>query len=283
MRVQPLTGVFGAEITGVDLGEGLDDATFEAGRDAIVGHGVVTVPDQRLTPATQLAFVQRFGGIHYHPHAQGLPEQPEVLELLKTETDTTNFGSGWHSDQMFTAEPASYTCLYDIEIPEAGGDTLFACMRNAYRQLSPGMQRIAEAARGLNLSFAGQLRLKNKSAAEVFSGMRAKDAPAEEDLAEHPIVIRHPVTGEPSLYVGIHTLSLVDFTEAESRLLIDHWMSVLTEHTNTLRVRWKPGTLTLWDNRRVVHNALNDYQGKRRRMHRITVTGESTRAFTAAA
>jgi len=281
MRITPIAGALGADIEGVDLSEGAPDADFAAIRSALNRYGVIAIRDQDLTPASQLAFARRFGEIHYHPHVQGLPEQPEVMEILKTETDTANFGAGWHSDQMFASTPANYTCLYGIEIPEAGGDTLFACMRGGFDALSPAMQHLACSLRSRNLSVASQLARRSTSAVAMFANMRAKDAPEDEEMAEHPIVRRHPETGEASLYVGIHTTELSGFAEAESRPLIDYWLACLTRPENTCRLRWRPGTLAIWDNRLVLHNAINDYQGKRRRMHRVTTVGEAPLAYAA--
>jgi taurine dioxygenase len=39
------------------------------------------------------------------------------------------------------------------------------------------------------------------------------------------------------------------------------------------RFSWAPGSIAFWDNRATWHYALNDYQGQRRLMHRITVQG----------
>ncbi len=276
MNIAPLAGALGAEITGVDVAGELPAAAFQDLRAALTRYGVLAIRDQSLTPATQLAFARRFGEIHYHPHVQGLPEQPEVMEILKTETDTDNFGAGWHTDQMFHPRPAHFTCLYALEVPEFGGDTLFACLRNGFRTLSPGMQRLALGQRSLNLSVASQLARRNASPTAMFANMRAREAPADEQLAEHPVARRHPDTGEPTLYVGIHTRALADCTEAESRPLIDAWLAHLTRPENTCRLRWRRGTLAIWDNASVLHNAINDYQGQRRRMHRVTVVGEAT-------
>jgi taurine dioxygenase len=113
--------------------------------------------------------------------------------------------------------------------------------------------------------------------------MRAKDAPADEPPAVHPLVRCHPDTGEPALYMGIHTVGLEGFSEAEAKPLIDMLLAHLTRPENTMRLRWTPGTLAIWDNRSVLHNAINDYQGKRRRMHRITVTGNAPAGYQAAA
>ena len=282
MDIKQISGVFGGEVTGVNVAA-VSGTEFAELRDALHRYGVLVIRGQELTPAEQLAFVQRFGGIHYHPHADGLPEQPEVLEILKAETDTANFGGGWHTDQIFLPKPANYTCLYAKELPDAGGDTLYACMRNGFRTLSPAMQKVACSLRSLNRSVASQMALKNGSAKAAFAGMRAKDASADEVPAEHPLVRKHPETGEPALYMGLHTVGFAGFSDAEAKPIIDMLMEHLTRPENTMRLRWEPGTLAIWDNRLVLHNAVNDYQGKRRRMHRITVKGAAPEGYEAAA
>jgi taurine dioxygenase len=282
MNIAPIAGALGADVSGIDV-TALSGNEFGALRDALHRYGVLAIRGQTLTPQQQLAFVKCFGDIHYHPHVQGLPEQPEVMEILKTETDKLNFGAGWHTDQIFLPEPANYTCLYALELPDAGGDTLYACMRNGFRTLSPAMQELVCRLHSENRSVASQMARKNGSAAAAFGGMRAKDAPADEAPAAHPLVRRHPDTGEPALYMGIHTVGLEGFSEAEAKPLIDMLLAHLTRPENTMRLRWMPGTLAIWDNRSVLHNAINDYQDKRRRMHRITVVGDTPAGYTAAA
>ncbi len=282
MDVAPIAGAIGADVTGIDV-KNLPDQEFNALRDTLHCYGVIAIREQQLTPAEQLAFVKRFGGIHFHPHVQGLPDQPEVMEILKTETDKQNFGEGWHTDQQFLAQPANYTCLYALELPSTGGDTQLACMRSAFRTLSPAMQALALRLRTRNQSVAAQMSAKNGSAAQTFGAMWAKDVPADEEAAIHPLVRQHPDTGEPALYMGIHTLGLDDFADAEAKPLLSMLLAHLTRPEHTVRLRWQPGTLTIWDNRSVLHNAINDYQGQRRRMHRITVVGDAPIAYQAAA
>ncbi len=241
---------------------------------APLDHGVIFFRDQTLDPAHQLAFAKRFGTIHLHPHVNGLPDMPEIMEILKTETDTHNFGAGWHTDQMFLPEPAMATCLYALEVPEAGGDTLFACLRASYHSLSDGMQTLVRGLRTLNLSVAGQLTQSGATSAATFSSMRTREADATEPYAVHPLVRTHPETGEDVLYIGLHTLGFEGFRPEESQPLIDYLMAQVTRPEHTCRFRWQPGSLALWDNRHVVHNAINDYPGKRRRMHRITIAGD---------
>lgn len=279
MKITPMADVLGADINGIDVAAPMSDDDFELLQHAIWRHGVVAIRDQKLTPAQQLAFARRFGEVHYHPHVKGLPEQPEVMEVLKTETDTDNFGAGWHSDQMFLPEPASYTCLLGLEIPETGGDTLFASMPGGFRALSPAMQRLACGLQSLNLSMASQISLRKSSPTAMFASMRAQAAPTDEKMAEHPVVRQHPETGEPALFVGIHTKELIGYATEDCQPLIDYWLKFLTRPENTCRLRWAPGTLAIWDNRIVLHNAVNDYQGKRRRMHRVTLKGDAPIAY----
>lgn len=275
LSTEPLAGALGAIVHGAELSRPLDEQTFATIRAALLDYGVIFFRDQSLQPEQQLAFAKRFGAIHLHPHVNGLPNLPEVMEILKTEKDTHNFGAGWHTDQMFLPEPAMATCLYALEVPEAGGDTLFACLRAAYRSLSSGMQTLARGLRTVNLSVAGQLTQQGVSSAATFGSMRTREAAATEQPAVHPLVRTHPETGEDVLYLGLHTIRFENFTPAESKPLIEYLMAQITRPEHTCRFRWQPGSLALWDNRRVVHNAINDYPGRRRRMHRITVVGDA--------
>jgi taurine dioxygenase len=103
---------------------------------------VIVIRDQSLTPHQQFAFAERFGAIHLHPHVEGLPHVPQIMEVLESETDTKNFGSEWHTDQSFLDAPAMATCLYALEVPDTGGDTLFACLHNALNDYSGKRRRM---------------------------------------------------------------------------------------------------------------------------------------------
>lgn len=272
---EPITAALGARVRGLDLARELPHAAMREIHAALLRFGVLFFRDQELSPEQQLAFARRLGPIHLHPHVRGLPQLPEVMEILKTETDEHNFGEGWHTDQMFLPEPAMATVLYAREIPEVGGDTLFACMRGAYRSLSPGLQRMVRRLRTVNQPDAGR-RLRGGMAAYAGFGVMSTGAAsggAEQEM-EHPLVRTHPETGEDVLYVGLHTERLAGFTRAESRPIVDYLMAHATRPENTCRFRWRIGSLAVWDNRRVLHNALNDYPGRRRRMHRVTIAGD---------
>ena len=150
ISVKPIAGALGAEISGVDLAQ-LDDETFNEIIAAWHEHLVVFFRDQRLSPDQQLAFSKRFGDIHYHPYMKGMESHPEILEIIKEETDTKSFGSVWHTDQMFNPNPAKATILYAKETPDAGGDTMFANGYLAYEGLSDSMKALCETLKTWNV------------------------------------------------------------------------------------------------------------------------------------
>jgi alpha-ketoglutarate-dependent taurine dioxygenase len=270
-EVRPIAGALGAEVHGVDLAE-INDEEFADVHKAFLDHSVIFFRDQRLMPALQVELAHRFGDIHFHPFVKGLPEQPEVLEIIKREDETKNFGGNWHSDQAFAPRPAMCTILYAKETPSAGGDTLFASGYLAYEALSGGMKKLIAPLRVFNM---GDRSGKRNQHLEARSIMRARE-PQEDEVtnASHPLVRTHPETGRKSLYISSHSVRFDDMTEEESAPLLNYLQQHFVRPEFTCRFRWEPGSLAIWDNRCTQHHALNDYRGQRRVMHRITIKGD---------
>ena len=282
IKVRPVAGALGAEITGVNLGR-LDDETFEEIKAAWLEHLVVFFRGQAITPEQQIAFAKRFGEIHYHPFMKGMDEYPDILEIIKEEGDTKAFGEVWHTDQMFNPKPAKATMLYAKETPDAGGDTLFANMYLAYEMLSEPMKELLEGVKTWNVGDRKRLS-QTKEITSTRDGRYAgnqkmaakvRDPGDLQTEAAHPLVRTHPETGRKALYISNHTQTLDGFKDAEARPIIDFLRTHAVEPEFTCRFRWEVGSLAIWDNRCAQHRALNDYQGKRRRMHRITIAGDA--------
>jgi taurine dioxygenase len=277
MDIQPLAGALGAEVRGVSL-QALDDAGWRELHRAFLEYAVLAIRDQALEPADLMRVGSRFGEPCFYPFVTGLEGYPHIFEVVKEEQETTNFGGNWHSDTTYLAKPPAATLLYAVETPTHGGDTLFASTRAAYEALSAGMRSMLDGLVGVNsagLKYGGG-RSQMHSA---IGGMKVHDTDrAEEYEAEHPVVRTHPQTGRKALYVSrSHTIRFRDMSEAESRPLVDFLQEHQTRPEFTCRVRWQPGTLTIWDNRCTQHNAVNDYTGQRRRMRRLTVGPEVPR------
>ncbi len=271
IEVSPVAGAIGAEIGGVDLAAGLTDAAVAEIRQALLAHLVVFFRDQDLTPADQLAFAERFGRPAEYPFVQGLDDFPLITPVVKLEHETVNFGGIWHSDTVYLAEPPMGTMLYARELPDYGGDTLFANQYLAYETLSAGMRALLDPLVAINTA--------NKADAAETRADRLRDAPkdasAVQTTSEHPVVRTHPETGRKALYVNIgHTLRFKDMTERESAPILEYLFAHQVRPEFTCRFRWRPGSLAFWDNRAAQHNPINDYHGQRRVLHRITLAGD---------
>jgi len=279
IAVTPLSGAVGAEIEGVDAA-GPDDATFGELYAAWLRHHVVVLHGQDMTPAQEIAFARRFGEIHHHPYMQGMADHPEIFEILKQPGDTYTIGAAWHTDQMFSPQPAKATVLLAREVPAAGGDTLFANMHLAYDALSDGMKDMLSGLRvwcaSDHFGRRGGSAAKREERLKGNAGMAAKLGTADKPQTRtaQPLVRTHPETGRKALYLGAHVVTLEGFEPAEAAPLLDYLHAHSTRPEFTCRVRWRPGTLVIWDNRCLQHYAIPDHN-ERRRMHRITIAGDT--------
>lgn len=278
IEVSAVAGAMGAEIGGIDLAGSLDDEVFREIYQALLDHQAIFFRDQTLSPEQYLAFAKRWGGIHLHPFMKGMDDHPEILELIKTEKDTRTFGNAWHSDQMFSPIPAKATMLYAHEVPDAGGDTLYASLYQAYEALSGGMKDMLGGLGALNAgdnmkSLGGKSR-KERYAGVLNETMQLKDPGDVQTESVHPVIRTHPETGRKALYIGAHTQQFAGLGYEESAPLLDQLMRHIRKPEFTCRFRWQPGSLAIWDNRCCQHYAVDDYAGKRRRMHRITIAGD---------
>jgi taurine dioxygenase len=275
IEVRPLSGALGAEITGVDLAQSLDNQTWSEIHQAFIEHLVLMFPGQPLEPDSQLAFARRFGPIGQVPYIKTMDAHPEIIEVRKEPQNTRNFGNGWHTDFTFQDRPPLATLLHAKEIPTYGGDTMFANMYLAYESLSAGMRTMLGGLTAIHCALrhygpTGGSITDPDTRAMIVTG--SADAARE---VEHPAVRMHPDSNRKCLFVNpSYTMRFKDMTEEESAPLLHYLFEHSVRPEFTCRYRWRPHTLTIWDNRCTQHYAINDYDGFRRLMHRITVEGE---------
>jgi taurine dioxygenase len=275
MHITPISGALGAEIAGVDLSGELSNSDAAEVHDAFLAHRVLFFRDQKLTPPEFVRFGSLFGEPDIYPFIKGLPDNPEVIEIIKTEADTKNFGGSWHSDTSYMECPALGTTLYGLEVPETGGDTLFANTTMAYEALSDGMKELLAGLVGVNSSEKGYQGGRAAGMARLDAMKGTFQPKAETYESEHPVVRTHPETGRQSIYVNrSHTVCLKDMTVEESTPIIDYLCDHMIRPEFTCRFRWRAGSIAVWDNRTTMHHAVNDYAGQRRHMQRITIKGD---------
>ena len=278
IALEPVSGNLGAIIKGVDLAT-LNDETFAEVYQAWLEYSVIFFREQKLSPLQQIDFAKRFGEIHFHPYMRGLDDHPEILEIIKEPGDDYTFGAVWHTDQMFNPEPAKATMLYAHEVPKSGGDTQFSNQYLAYETLSDPMKAVLENLKTFNVGDGfrrgvGKVNRKDRYASNPKMQAKIREPGNLPTESVHPLVRTHPETGRKSIYIGSHTQNLYGFNESEADTLIDFLRDHSTRPEFTCRFRWEVGSLALWDNRCVQHQALADYN-ERRRMHRITIAGDT--------
>ena len=273
IKLKPLSGVLGAEIEGVDLAKPVDENLLKELRDAFSRYHVICFRGQTLTPEHHLAFAKQWGRINVNRFFKPVQEFPMIAEVSKEPDQKKNIGEDWHTDHSYDEEPAFASILYARRVPDFGGDTLFSSMCAAYDALSDG----------LKATLAG---LKARHSSRHVFGYATGDVESRRtgqisnpDLAiqdaTHPVVVKHPGSGRPALYVNPDfTVGFENWSDEESRPLLEYLYRHAGQPRFTCRLSWQEGTLAMWDNRCTWHCAMNDYHGQRRLMHRITLEGE---------
>ena len=289
IRIEPLSAALGAEVHGIDLAAPLDAPRFAAIHRALLDHQVLFFPDQELGPDQQRDFAARFGTIDEAPFVYplrmpSLAGHPEVYQIIKEPRDRSlNLGGFWHADVTYRERPNLGSVVYVKEAPTHGGDTLFSNQYLACETLSRGMQGMLRGLRAVHTSampYGGE--------AARFPAVARGHAPRPEDRTfnasthpratteriehEHPVLRRHPESGRRCLYVNrAFTSHFSGMSQRESRPLLEYLWRHAERPEFTCRYRWRRNCLGIWDNRCVLHFALNDYYGQRRVMHRISI------------
>src|SRR5215472_12276946 len=212
LEIHRIAGSIGAELHGVDLGGELSNATISAIRQALLDHLVIFFRDQDLPPERFLALAHRFGTPIEYPFVKGIGGFPEIINVTKLEHETINFGGVWHADTTYLEQPPMATLLIAREVPEAGGDTLFANQYLAFETLSPKLQELLAGLKGVSSSAKADAsrtredRIRSDGSADARRLL----------VAEHPAVRTHTETGRRALYVNrAHTVGFTGLTEAE--------------------------------------------------------------------
>ena len=265
-EIRPLSPAIGAEILGLDLRRALEqEELIEAVQWAFLDHHVLVFREQELDRETHKAFGRRFGSLHVHPSQRGddYDGDPEIFVVRADERTRLNNGGLWHADVTCDAVPPLGSALILTDGPPVGGDTLFANMHMAYEELSEPIQGLLD---GLWAVHDQRHDLANYGYEPRPGVVYPRN--------RHPVVVDHPRTGRPLLYVNrAFTTHIEGLSARESEGLLTLLFDHIADPRFQCRVRWETGTLTLWDNRCTQHYAVWDYWPQRRRGERVTIAG----------
>ena len=276
LDIRPITGALGADVYGVRLDKPLDEALLNTIKRLLADYLVVVFRDQKLVIDQFEKFAQQLGPFGETPFVTPMEGHPNVLSVVREADETGDlFGGAWHSDWSFQSCPPSYTLLYAKEVPQCGGDTVFTNQYLAFEMLSTGMQRLLE---GLNAVHSAAPSYGPDGTFGQPDASRAMDIHGSKAALKtqlHPLVRTHPDTSRKLLFINdVYTIGIENMTATESKSILDSLLQHCRQIAFTCRVRWAPGTLTIWDNRCTQHHAIDDYSGSRREMYRATIAGE---------
>lgn len=275
ISIHPSTPTIGAEIRGLDLNRFLDTAEVEWLHEAWLRYKVIFFRDQDISHESHIRLGRIFGELEGHPvipHVEGYPEilRIEGVEGVKlTPESVSGFQAfnKWHTDVTFRQNPSIASILRARILPPLGGDTMWTDMVAAY----------------VGLPQAVKDRLENLDAEHDIIksfGSRVTDEKREElrqnfPAVRHPVVRRHPETGEKILYVNYtFTTRILDIAEEESNELLRFLFDRVKVPEYQLRFRWSPNAIGIWDNRSTQHYAVGDYWPAPRTLERVTVSGD---------
>jgi len=284
LDIAPLSGTIGAEIRGLRLADGLDDATVAAVRQALLDYKVVFFTGQHLTPAEHKAFASRFGTLtNAHPVIPGIGDHKEVFEIDYTqsrkflEAEASRSGNDygdrdkWHTDVTFVENPPLGSVLNAVVIPEAGGDTLWSDTQAAYEGLSEPFRQLVDGLTAVhdgNHAFGKLLEALGEGEWEGRKFTRLESV-------EHPVVRTHPETGRRNLFVNPgFTVRIKGVSRRESDTLLTFLYAHMAQPEYVVRYRWEAGDIGFWDNRTTMHYAITDYGQAHRVIQRVTLQGD---------
>ena len=276
IEVQPLTLHIGAEISGVDLSQPLSDAQRTAINDAFLKWKVVFFRGQNLDHAAHVAFARQMGEPTIgHAVFGHIEEFPEIYSVAKFRTAQVNPAmkmakpwTGWHTDITAAVNPPMASILRGVDIPPYGGDTLWTNLAVAYQGLSEPMRGIIDNLRGIH---------RFQAAADTGNAAYNERVKKRELETEHPLVTVHPETGERQLYVSPSFLkSIGGLSPRESEKFLELLWEHVVRTEYTVRFKWQPGDIAMWDNRATAHLAPTDIFASEfdRQLYRITLVGQ---------
>jgi alpha-ketoglutarate-dependent taurine dioxygenase len=257
LDVRPLERTLGGAVIGLDLHKELDGRTVAGLRAALLERKVLVFPEAHLDPAEIERFARYLGEPFADPSYPygSIPENPYVVALGPSEPG--HRPSSWHQGGTWKENPWFFELLQINVKPDVGGDTLWADLQAAYRDLSSPLR-----------SYLGQLRAAHlrQVAEHDFLG---PDAPT----VDHPLILTHPETGEKGLYLTSRITHLLGLPKAESEAVLAFLRSHASHVNYQFRHRWTAGDLVVWDNRATWHYAVDDYGHDLRHGHKISIEG----------
>ena len=259
LHITRLEPTLGAEIAGIDLRQPLTPALRDELRQLLLTHKVLFFRDQAINTEQQIAFAKEFGELYVHPTTQQNDPTRHQAHLIEAQDERKLYGpriSGrWHTDTSWLLQPTLGAVLRAVDLPEVGGDTLWADAGAVYRALPD------------------ELRAEIDHLHVVHDFKKSLDKVGYDyPILAHPLVRTHPETGEDGLFINFsQNPSVIGWTPQQSKQLIDRLLLEFNKPEHQVRFKWRPGSVAFWDNRSTLHYPVYNYGDYPRRMERVLI------------
>ena len=267
----------GASVSGVDLTAPLDNETVAEIRAAWLEHHVLAFPDQAMTDDDLERFTLAFGGFGDDPFIAPIDGRDHVIAVERRADETAPlFAENWHSDWSFQATPPSGTCLFGVQIPPMGGDTLYANQHAALDAMPADLRARLEGKMAVHSARGGYAPDGTYGSDDQATDRSMDIRPSDEAMATqlHPIIREHPETARLGVFSCIGYIIGIDgMADDAARELLGELYAWQTRDEFQYRHVWQQDMLTMWDNRSVLHRATGGYDGHHRLLHRTTIAG----------
>ena len=267
----------GATVAGADLTAPLDTETVAEIRAAWLKHHVLAFPDQAMTDDDLERFTLAFGGFGDDPFIAPIDGRDHVIAVERRADETSPlFAENWHSDWSFQATPPSGTCLFGVQIPPMGGDTLYVNQHAALDAMPADLRARLDGKMAVHSARGGYAPDGTYGAHDQATDRSMDIRPSDEAMATqlHPIIRKHPETGRLGVFSCIGYIIGIDgMADDAARELLFELYAWQTRDEFQYRHVWQQDMLTMWDNRSVLHRATGGYDGHHRLLHRTTIAG----------
>ncbi|MEM9620204.1 MAG: TauD/TfdA family dioxygenase [Pseudomonadota bacterium] len=276
LEVSPHANNFGACVRGIDLRAPLTEATVADLRQLWLRYQIIYFPDQPLAHVQLETFTRYFGPFGNDPYVKAVDGHQHILEVRREPSEqVTPFGSSWHSDWSFQANPPSATILHAKVVPPLGGDTHYADGVRAYEALDASLRDEIDTLVSLHSARRPYSHEGYRRSGGDRRSMTILPDDNAWDVQAHPLVRTHAESGRKSLWINpVYTIGIQDMADSDADKLLQRLFNHALQPEFIYTHKWAPQMLTMWDNRTVQHCAQGGYDGYLRVMHRTTVAGE---------
>ncbi len=261
-----MTPALGADVVGIDLGA-VDGEAGDHLYEVLIEHQVLFVRDQPLGLDDHVRLARGFGELAARHHSYTTHPDDDDVVVLDWQPGARPDAAEWHSDVSFRPEPVFASILHAVVVPPVGGDTLWANMYAVHDALDPGLRSDLE-----QLSAVHDPGAFRNGAYASGGNAGINEMLGQVGSAVWPVISHHPVTGRPYLNVSeSNTRWIIGLGAPESARILTMLFDMINRPDHHVRLRWRPGTTAIWDNRATQHYAVSDYRQHRRVMHRVVV------------